>query len=74
MENTLPTSVMKAANEKWIIEQEGVSPDVEVENYPKQLLDGHDAQLEKAVELILKDLQPHKETNQPADPIRVANY
>jgi tricorn protease len=63
-----------STEEKWIIEQEGVAPDIDVENYPKDLLNGHDAQLEKAIELILKDLKPHKELKQPADPIRVADY
>lgn len=59
---------------KWIIEQEGVAPDVAIENYPKDLIKGRDAQLEKAIQLIMKDLPPHKELQQPADPIRVADY
>ncbi|MEP6844442.1 MAG: PDZ domain-containing protein [Panacibacter sp.] len=63
-----------STDEKWIIEQTGVAPDIEVENYPKELINGRDAQLEKAIELILKDLAPHKEIHQPADPIRVADY
>ncbi len=60
--------------EQWIIENKGVAPDVEVENYPKDLIRGRDTQLEKAIELILKDMKPVKEVQQPADPIRVANY
>jgi len=71
---TAPNIGIFGVEEKWIIEQEGVAPDVAVENYPKDLLNGRDAQLEKAIELILKDLKPHKEVNQPADPIRVADY
>jgi len=38
------------------------------------VIDGKDAQLEKAVELILKDLKPFKPLEQPADPVRVAGY
>jgi tricorn protease len=71
---TAPNIGIFGVDEKWIIEQEGVAPDVEVENYPKDLIRGHDAQLEKAVELILKELKPHREVQQPADPVRVANY
>ena len=71
---TAPNIGIFGTDEKWIIEQEGVAPDVEVENYPKDLIKGHDAQLEKAVELIMKELKPHKEVQQPADPVRVANY
>lgn len=71
---TSPNIGIFSTDEKWIIEQEGVAPDITVENYPKDLLNGHDAQLEKAIELIMKDLPPHKETKQPADPIRVADY
>ncbi len=71
---TAPNIGIFGTDEKWIIEQEGVPPDVEVENYPKDILKGHDAQLEKAVELILKDLKPFKEVQQPADPVRVAGY
>ncbi len=71
---TAPNIGIFSTDEKWIIEQEGVAPDVEVDNYPKDIINGHDAQLEKAIELILKDLKPFKEVHQPADPIRVADY
>ncbi|WP_160296827.1 S41 family peptidase [Sphingomonas sp. ERG5] len=40
----------------WIIENHGVDPDFEIENEPSDLLAGHDKQLEKAVELMLKAL------------------
>ena len=71
---TAPNIGIFGMDEKWIIEQQGVAPDIEVENYPKEIIKGHDSQLEKAVELILKQLKPHKEVHQPADPIRVADY
>jgi tricorn protease len=34
---------------KWAIENEGVGADIEVENYPKELIAGRDPQLERAV-------------------------
>jgi tricorn protease len=37
-----------------MIENHGVDPDIEVEDQPADLLAGHDAQLETAVDLMLK--------------------
>ena len=34
---------------KWAVENEGVGPDVEVENWPKDVIAGRDPQLERAV-------------------------
>ncbi|HEA29290.1 MAG TPA: peptidase S41 [Leeuwenhoekiella sp.] len=52
------------------IENEGIPPDVEVEQLPKTVIEGHDPQLEKAIETILKQLKenPPKETKTPAYP------
>lgn len=40
----------------WAVENEGVTPDFPVVEYPKDVAAGRDAQLEKAVELALADL------------------
>ena len=48
-----------AADGHWAVENEGVAPDVDVENWPKDVLAGHDPQLEKAVEVALKQLTEH---------------
>jgi tricorn protease len=45
-----------AADGHWAVENEGVAPDVDVENWPADVAGGHDAQLEKAVEVALKQL------------------
>jgi tricorn protease len=58
---------------EWDVENKGVAPDYEVEQEAKQVIAGHDPQLEKAVSLamaLLKD-QEVKMLPQPADPIRV---
>jgi tricorn protease len=34
---------------KWAVENEGVAPDIDVENWPKEVIAGHDPQLERAV-------------------------
>lgn len=46
----------------WIIENEGVHPDIEVEMTPKAVIEGRDPQLEKAVEVILKKLDKTEDT------------
>jgi len=42
------------------IENEGVAPDIEVEQWPKEVMQGKDPQLEKAIEIVLKDLKENK--------------
>ena len=56
----------------WVIEGYGVEPDFEVTNLPRDLLDGRDPQLEKAVDLLLMKLaeDPRTLPGRPADPIK----
>lgn len=60
-------------NGNYIIENEGVAPDVFVEQTPKELLQGRDPQLEKTVEILLEEMKtyPYIEIKRPNDPIRV---
>ena len=51
---TIPEDAMYALDSQWMIENHGVDPDIEVEDQPADLLAGHDAQLETAVDLMLK--------------------
>ncbi|HEY6865796.1 MAG TPA: PDZ domain-containing protein, partial [Candidatus Eisenbacteria bacterium] len=46
-----------AADGHWAVENQGVAPDVDVENWPKDVIAGHDPQLEKAVEIALQQLK-----------------
>lgn len=57
----------------WIIENEGVAPDVFIEQLPKDLLQGKDPQLERTINILLDEIKtyPYKEIKKPADPIRV---
>jgi len=59
-------------NEQWIIEGIGVSPDIEVVDRPEQLAKGVDPCIEKAVEVLLKQLKenPVKRVKAPAPPDR----
>jgi tricorn protease len=57
----------------FIVENVGVAPDVEVEQTPSDIIKGRDPQLEKAIEIALKELElnPPVEEVMPAFPIRV---
>ncbi|HEX7703818.1 MAG TPA: S41 family peptidase [Kofleriaceae bacterium] len=53
---TAPRGGLYSAEGKWEIENLGVAPDVEVEQDPELVRQGHDPQLEKAVQLALDAL------------------
>lgn len=57
----------------WVIENEGVPPDIEVEDSPQTLLGGRDPQLEKAIEIAMAGLkaQPAAHPPRPAYPNRL---
>jgi tricorn protease len=55
----------------WAVENEGVAPDIDVENWPKDVIAGRDPQLERAVEEALRLLkaQPvERRTTEPPPP------
>ncbi|HEY7509621.1 MAG TPA: PDZ domain-containing protein [Vicinamibacteria bacterium] len=54
------------------VENEGVAPDVEVEQTPADVIAGRDPQLEKAIEVVLKQLSdnPPPRPQRPAYPVR----
>lgn len=57
----------------YVVENVGVPPDVEVEQTPADVIAGRDPQLEKALEIVMKELaaNPVKAPKRPAFPIRV---
>jgi len=54
---TAPRVAIWSPDGKWEVENEGVYPDFEVEMTPVKMIAGHDPQLEKAVEVVLKELE-----------------
>ncbi|WP_430409621.1 S41 family peptidase [Kordia sp.] len=56
----------------YTVENEGVAPDVEVDQLPKLVIQGRDPQLEKAIEIALKQLKanPKVYPKRPKYPIR----
>ncbi len=63
-------SKYSADGKEWIIEGYGVDPDILVENDPAKEFLGEDAQLDKAIQVILDDLKnfPQKIQNPPIFP------
>jgi len=55
------------------IENVGVPPDIEVEQWPKEVIAGGDPQLEKAIEVVMEALKsnPPEELSRPEYPVRV---
>jgi len=55
------------------VENVGVPPDVDVEQLPADVIAGRDPQLEKAIDIIMKELEknPPKKPQQPPPPVRV---
>ncbi|HEX6967176.1 MAG TPA: PDZ domain-containing protein [Gemmatimonadaceae bacterium] len=55
----------------WAVENEGVAPNIDVEDWPKDIADGHDAQLERAVAEAMEQLKEHpveRATHEPPAP------
>ncbi|MEJ7637415.1 MAG: PDZ domain-containing protein [Singulisphaera sp.] len=57
----------------WIVENEGVPPDIEVEQSPAEVARGKDPQLEKAIEIVMEELKqsPPRKIDRPPFPVRV---
>ena len=57
----------------FIVENEGVPPDIEVEQWPAEVAAGHDPQLEKAIQVVMEELKanPPKKLVRPPFPVRV---
>jgi tricorn protease len=67
---TAPHFAFYTPEGKWDVENHGVAPDVEVDFDPEAVRAGHDPQLEKAVELVMKQLEenPPPKHKKPAYP------
>ncbi len=69
---TAPRIAFYGADGRWTAENAGVSPDVEVEMTPALVIAGHDPQLERAIEVILEELDrwPGSTMRRPSFPRR----
>jgi tricorn protease len=62
---TMPDFGIYGTDGKWLVENHGVDPDIEVENTPESGVDGRDLQLEKAIEWTLGQLKEHPVVRPP---------
>jgi tricorn protease len=71
---TSPRMAIYSPQGEWEVENEGVAPDIEVEMTPKEMMAGHDAQLERAVAEVLAELEaaPFVRAARPASAKRAA--
>ena len=54
---TSPRMAIYSPEGAWEVENEGVAPDIEIEMTPRLVREGRDPQLEKAVEIVLAELE-----------------
>jgi tricorn protease len=67
---TCPEFAAFGLDSKWVMENHGVDPDIEVDNLPKLVMEGQDPQLEKGIEVLLKKIkeEPKKLPQRPGYP------
>ncbi len=70
---TIPEDALYTLDSQWAVENHGVDPDIDIENLPADLLAGHDAQLEAAVDLMNKAIAG-KPTGLPPPPPALPPY
>jgi tricorn protease len=56
---TAPRAALYGLNGDWEVENHGIPPDVEVDLEPSAWRQGRDAQLEKAIEVVMQQLKEH---------------
>ena len=65
---TRPEAARYDLNSKWVVENRGVQPDIVVENRPDLVVKGQDPQLEKAIEVVLQEIQANPKKLPPRPP------
>lgn len=69
---TAPNLAIWTSEEGWTVENEGVPPDIEVEQTPAEVIAGRDPQLEKAIQVIMEELKknPPPQPKRPPYPVK----
>src|SRR5207253_9218341 len=69
---TAPNLAIWTPDGGWVVENEGVPPDIEVEQTPADVIAGKDPQLEKAIQIALDELKknPAAKPKRPAYPVK----
>jgi tricorn protease len=67
---TMPEFSSYNLKSQWIMENHGVDPDIVVDNLPQDEMAGKDAQLERAIQEVMKRVEERKPTWPPPPPSR----
>jgi tricorn protease len=72
----VPESASASTAGQFVIEGHGVDPDIVVENDPADVINGKDAQLDRAIAEVTKALQTNPKTlpGRPADPVKTPHH
>ena len=65
---TRPEFSLYGLDSHWVIENHGVAPDIVVDNRPDLVVKGQDPQLEKAIEVLMKEIEEHPKRLPPRPP------
>jgi tricorn protease len=65
---TRPEFSLYGLDSHWVIENHGVEPDIVVDNRPDLVVKGQDPQLEKAIEVLMKEIEEHPKKLPPRPP------
>ncbi len=65
---TRPEFSVYSLDSQWVIENHGVEPDIVVDNRPDLVMKGQDPQLEKAIEVLMKEIQANPKKLPPRPP------
>jgi tricorn protease len=70
---TAPNLAIWVPDGGWVVENEGVPPDIEVEQTPADVINGRDPQLERAIQVVMEELKksPPPKDKRPPYPVRV---
>jgi tricorn protease len=69
---TAPNLAIWSPDKGWVVENEGVPPDIEIEQTPADVIAGRDPQLEKAIQIALDELKknPSSKPKRPTYPVK----
>ncbi len=69
---TAPNLAFWTPEDGWAVENEGVAPDIEVEQTPADVIAGRDPQLEKAIAVVMEELKknPAPKPKRPPYPVK----
>jgi len=62
---TSPRAAIYGLNGEWEVENHGIPPDYDVDLDPAAFREGHDAQLDKAIEVVMQALKEHPPQQHP---------